>query len=73
MKKNVKILLHSALTVFLGFAVQRIKPADHDKAEEMLMWSEVKFNNSMSYPLSLLYRESWFKYANQRQDKSKYY
>lgn len=55
-----------ALTVFLRIAVQLIKPADHDLAEEMLMWSEVKINICVSYPLSLLERESWSKYDNQR-------
>ncbi len=55
-----------ALTVFLRIAVQLIKPADHDLAEEMLMWSEVNFNICVSYPLSLLERESWLKYDNQR-------
>lgn len=55
-----------ALTVFLRIAVQLIKPADHDLAEEMLMWSEVKFNICVSYQLSLLERESWSKYDNQR-------
>jgi hypothetical protein len=55
-----------ALTVFLRIAVQLIRPADHDLAEEMLMWSEEKFNICASYPLSLLGRESWSKYDNQR-------